>query len=254
MSKFHITETQLQTWVTSKKISDCLEEKKWLYLKKRETQMWLIHLTWHSGRCLQSTWWSEYYSAVKKNILPTRLFLCKFSAKKLIYFWSNVCCALFVWSSYFLWSLSSANCFVQINICHIYSPRCWVILWHPQILKVFLTCMHVHDTHYFAALNSHYPFSGFFDFCILSLPARGISHFLTLSFSACVPLFSESLKHAHKGLVCRSHFPAFVRGVYTVPLHDLPLPEQQLRNTSSRAPLLSYGCLLTVLKIGICKI
>lgn len=254
MSKFHITETQLQTWVTSKKISDCLEEKNWLYLKKEKLRCdWFI---WpdiqagvykaHGDQSITQLW--------KKNILPTRLFLCKFSAKKLIYFWSNVCCALFVWSSYFLWSLSSANCFVQINIWHIYSPRCWVILWHPQILKVFLTYMHVHDTHYFAALNSHYPFSGFFDFCILSLPARGISHFLTLSFSACVPLFSESLKHARKGLVCRSHFPAFVRGVYTVPLHELPLPEQQLRNTSSRAPLLSYGCLLTVLKIGICKI
>lgn len=132
-----------------------------------------------------------------------------------------------------------------------------LVLWHSQILKLLLTLMYVNNTVYFAGLNSDYPFTAYFDFCIWSLHAWGISHFLTLFFSACVLLFSEFLKHACKGLFCWLHwalFPDFGRVAYTVPPDELPLPEQPLRNKLSRTPLLPYSCLLIVLKTGICRI
>lgn len=87
---------------------------------------------------------------------------------------------------------------------HLFSKV--LVLWHSQILKLLLTLMYVNNTVYFAALNSDHLFTAYFDFCIWSLRAWGISHFLTLFFSACVLLFSEFLKHACTGLFCWLHW------------------------------------------------
>lgn len=89
-----------------------------------------------------------------------------------------------------------------------------------------------------------------------SLSAWGISHFLPLFFSACVLLFSETLKWACKRLVCWLHwvpFTAASRVAYTVPLHELPFHKGQLRNKLSPIPVLPCRCLLIAVKIDICK-
>lgn len=144
-------------------------------------------------------------------------FLCKFSDKKWFMF-ELMCTMLCLFETLFCFTdHTSTNCFAQINICYIYSPGCEVILWHPCILKELLTFMSVYNTEYFATLNSDYFFTAF-DLCIC-LPEE--SNFLILFFSACVLLFSESLKCACKGLVCWLHwvpFTAVSRAAYTVPL------------------------------------
>lgn len=133
--------------------------------------MWLIHLTWHSGRCLQSTWLIRVLLSCEKICTSYLSHFFVNSQLKIDLFFELMSTMLCLFEIlFFCRSHSSTNCFAQINICYIYSPRCGVILWHriwgsyPRILKELLTFMPVYNTEYFAALNSDYSFT-VFDLC-----------------------------------------------------------------------------------------
>lgn len=166
MSKVHVIETQLQTrtWVISKKVSRCLETKTDCIWRRRNSdvtdssnltfrQVFTKHMV---DQSITQLW--------KKYILYLPHLFVSFQAEVGLL----LMCAMFSLFGIilFLQSHFSANHFAEINICHVYSPRCWVILWHHQILKVLLTCTYAHNAEYFAALNSDYPLLSFFHFFI----------------------------------------------------------------------------------------
>lgn len=189
-------------------------------------------------------------------------FLCKFSAKDWFIFWINEYHALFVWNTFFLQITLFYKQFCSNQyLLHLFS-KVWgdPMTSYMKILSSYLE--RAADIH---ACLQYWVFCSIelwlLFYCLwslhLSLSAWGISHFLTLFFSACVLLFSESLKWAGIGLVCWLHwvpFTAASRVAYTVPLHELPFPKGQLRNKLSPIPLLPCRCLLIAVKIDICKV
>lgn len=182
-------------------------------------------------------------------------FLCKFSAKNRFVF--EVMCAIPCLEFVFFLIAHFCKPFCSNRVLpHLFSK----VLSDPVTSSNLESASEIHvcsQYWVFCSAELWLPFYCLLWFLHLSLPAWGISHFLTFFFSACVLWFSENLTHACKGLVCwlqRVSFPAFGRVASTVPLQKTPLPEQQLRNKSSRTPLLPYSCSLIVLKIGICII
>lgn len=158
-------------------------------------------------------------------------FLCKFSAKNwFIFEWMCTILCLFEITFLFCRLHSSTNYFAQINICYIFFFRVWgdaMTSWYLESAADIHVCL---QYWVFCSIELWLPF-----YCLwsLHLSAWGISHFLTLFFSACVLLFSESLKCACKGFVCWLHwvpFTAVSRVACTVLLHELPFSKAQLRN------------------------
>lgn len=183
-------------------------------------------------------------------------FLCKCSAKKW-YIFELMCTMLCLFEILFLFYRSH---FYKLFCSNQYLLYLFSRVWGDPMTSSYLekaADIHVCLKYWvFCSIELWLPFYRLWSLH-LSLSAWGVSHFLTLFFSAWVLLFSENLKCACKGLVCWLHwvpFTAVSRAAYTVPLHELPFLEGKLRNKLSRIPLLPYRCLLIAVKIDMCKV
>lgn len=157
----------------------------------------------------------------------------------------NVYHALFVWTPFFVLQVTLFYKLLCSNqyLLHLFSRVCGNVMTSSYLESA--ADIHVCLQYWlFCSIELWLPF-----YCLwslhLSLSAWGIFHFLTLFFSACVLLFSESLKCACKGFICWLHqvpFTAVTRVACTVPLHELPFSKGHLGNKLSPIPLLPYRC------------
>lgn len=134
--------------------------------------MWLIHLTWHSGRCLQSTWLIRVLLSCEKICTSYLSHFFVNSQLKIDLFFELMSTMLCLFEILFFFAdhtLLQTVLLKSIFAKFILQGVGWSydIVYEDPILVSWKSCWHsclFYNTEYFAALNSDYPFT-VFDLC-----------------------------------------------------------------------------------------
>lgn len=200
MKKFHIIKIQLQwcTWVTSKKVSHCLGDEKYCIWRRNSDVIDSCDLTFRQVFTKHMV--DQSITQLWKNVWKTP-YLSHFfvnSQPRIGLYLNNVYPALFVWNTFFVLQITL---FYKLFCSNQYLLHLFSRVWRDPMTSSYLeraADIHVCLQYWvFCSTELWFPF-----YCLWSvhLSFWGISHFLTLFFSAYILLFSESLKCAYKRL------------------------------------------------------